>query len=436
MKHLRRRMLVTILSVSAAVFSTAQSVSSELLDDVRRSAGMNYALPVETALQTTPPPAGKHPFYINHYGCPTSYYLEQHDSYETATKMLASADSLGMLTPLGRDVLRKVTLLLATGRQWSGELTEMGKQQARAMGRQLVGQLPELFTGEAVLDGRSIVQRNCLLTLGETMLVASRANSSQRFKASSSYRHQSWMDPQDKLLEAIRKDSVTKARFNEFSSLWAVDDSRLLGMLFNDAGYAKTIDGATLCRQLFDLAGFVQYADQGDVRLYDLFTPEEIHRRWMLRNAWAYINYGGCLLSGGHQHYTQRKPLWNLLHQCDSVMTLDYPVTHIRVTQQHVVMSLVCLLELNGYGVQTARLDSLESLGWVDYRIAPLGGSLMLIHYRSDKNDPDPLVRVLLNGREARLPISTDCAPYYHWKDVKRYYLRKLYVYSRERNDE
>ena len=61
---------------------------------------------------------------------------------------------------------------------------------------------------------------------------------------------------------------------------------------------------------------------------------------------------------------------------------------------------------------------------------------MMMIHYRTDKNDPDPLVRVLLNGREAQLPIKSDCAPYYHWNDVKRYYLRKLYAYAREWDEE
>ena len=59
-----------------------------------------------------------------------------------------------------------------------------------------------------------------------------------------------------------------------------------------------------------------------------------------------------------------------------------------------------------------------------------------MIHYRSGQDDKDPLIKVLLNGREARLPIETDCAPYYHWHDVKRYYLRKLYRYEKIRNDE
>ena len=57
----------------------------------------------------------------------------------------------------------------------------------------------------------------------------------------------------------------------------------------------------------------------------------------------------------------------------------------------------------------------------------------MMVHYRADRNDSDVLVKVLLNGEEATLPIPTDCAPYYHWQDVKRYYLRKLYRYENRR---
>ena len=59
-----------------------------------------------------------------------------------------------------------------------------------------------------------------------------------------------------------------------------------------------------------------------------------------------------------------------------------------------------------------------------------------MIHYRSSIDDPDVLVKVLFNGHEAKLPIKTDCAPYYHWNDVKLYYLRKLYRYENKRLNE
>lgn len=99
-------------------------------------------------------------------------------------------------------------------------------------------------------------------------------------------------------------------------------------------------------------------------------------------------------------------------------------------------MGLACLMELNNCGLETENLDSLEHHGWADYKIAPLGGSIVMIYYRKHKDDPNILVKVLLNGREARLPMKTDCAPYYRWNDVKRYYLRKLYRYESERFNE
>lgn len=439
MKRTKTWMLTAII-ICGTMSVMAQTVSEELSADVRRAAGMHYALPVTASPSDTPPPGNKKPFYINHYGCPAAYYLERPEYYNAPFETLARADSLGKLTELGRDVLRRVAQLRSEARNRTNELTEAGKRQTRERARQLTQRFPEVFIDNSYVDGRSIVQNHCLLTLGEAALEISRAHQPMRMHINASHRSQSWMNPRDEVLEAQRSDSLAMARYDEFTRRWAPDDKRLLATLFNDADYAATVDASALSRQLFDLAGSTQYSalasQPQSVSLYDIFSPEEIHRHWMRRNAWAYIRYGGCTINGGSQPYLQRKPLWNLIHQGDSIMTLDFPVVHLRYTQQSVVMSIACLLELDGYGLQTDCLDSLEMLGWADYRISPLGGSIVIVHYRSDKNDPDPLVRVLLNGRDSRLPIPTDCAPYYHWQDVKRYYLRKLYVYARERNED
>jgi hypothetical protein len=53
-----------------------------------------------------------------------------------------------------------------------------------------------------------------------------------------------------------------------------------------------------------------------------------------------------------------------------------------------------------------------------------------MVHYRRSPQDNDVLVKVLLNEREAKLPVPTDCAPYYHWRDVREYYLKKLDAYE------
>ena len=65
-----------LILIATAIIGTstakAQSVQKELQADVNRAAGMFYALPIGKMPKDTPAPAGKKPFYINHYGCPGS----------------------------------------------------------------------------------------------------------------------------------------------------------------------------------------------------------------------------------------------------------------------------------------------------------------------------------------------------------------------------
>lgn len=69
------------------------------------------------------------------------------------------------------------------------------------------------------------------------------------------------------------------------------------------------------------------------------------------------------------------------------------------------------MLGVNGYGLATDNLKSLEDKGWADYRICPMGANLQLVLYRRDPKDKDVLMRVLLNDEEATLPLPADAAP-------------------------
>ena len=430
-----RRILGITFSALAAVSVQAQTeIAKEIKADINRAAGMFYTRSIDKSYKDTPPPAGKKPFYINHYGCPGAYYLDKHEYYTDTYAIFAKADSLGKLTPLGKDVFRRIRLLCDDAKNRYGELTEKGAQQSRAFVKQLVERFPEMFTPDGYYSVRSIVENRCILTMQEGLLQLSAMQQPLVARSRVSYQEKPFMDPADPLLVSQRLDSLTKARYERFTNLNS-DDGRLMGALFNDQNYVITyIDANELSRQLFILASDVQHTDiSGVVTLYDIFTPQELHRQWRRQNAWHYINYGGCTLNGGYQPYLQRALLRNMMHMGDSVMKRYNPLMHLRYTNAHAVMSLACLMDLDGYGLHTANLDSLEAYGWANYRIAPLGGSIEMIHYRSERGDPDVLVKVLLNGHEARLPIETDCAPYYHWNDVKRYYLRKLYRYESRR---
>ena len=425
--------VIVSLLVSASV-QAQTDVIKEMKADINRAAGMFYTRPVGKMPKDTPPPAGKKPFYINHYGCPGAYYLDKSEYYTETYAIFAKADSLGKLTPLGKDVFRRIRLLCEDAKGRYGELTEKGAQQSRALVKQMVERFPDMFTAKGYYSVRSVVENRCILTMQEGLLQLSAMQQPLTARSRVSFQEKPFMDPEDKLLISQRLDSLTMVRFDRFKMLNS-DDGRLMNALFNDQNYVITnIDANDLGRQLYILAGDVQHTDiSGVVTLYDIFTPQELHRQWRRQNAWHYINYGGCTLNGGYQPYLQRGLLRNMMHMGDSVMKRYNPLMHLRYTHANVVMSLACLMDLDGYGLHTENLDSLEAYGWANYRIAPLGGSIEMIHYRSERGDPDVLVKVLLNGHEARLPIESDCAPYYHWNDVKRYYLRKLYRYESRR---
>ena len=385
----------------------------------------------------TPAPDGKKPFYINHYGCPGSYYHETRALYEEPYAVFAKADSLGKLTKLGKEVLQRLALMRQDARDRTGELTSKGALQTRELTRQLALRFPDMFTPKGYYSGRSIVQNNCILSVEEAIVQLSSMFQPLLTRVTVSHREDRFMTPKDPKLEAQCWDSLTTARYDRFLAL-NTGNARLMESLFTDQNFVvNNVDPEILSRQLFVLAGSIQHTDlSGHITLYDLFTTSEIRSHWKKLNAKYYIQNGACTLNGGTQPFLQRATLRNMIHMGDSALKRYSPLVHLRYTNENVVMALACLMELDNCGLQTDNLEGLGDLGWVNYRIAPLGGSIAMIHYRSERNDPDVLVKVLLNGNEARLPIETDCAPYYHWDDVKRYYLRKLYRYENMRFNE
>ena len=433
----KRLLILPVIIVVAGLGVQAQSIMKELKANASRSAGTNYSLPAMKTENDTPAPGGKKPFYINHYACPSSYYLQREDYYDEPLAVFVKADSLGKLTKLGKEVLRRLEIIHQDAHNRTGELTRRGAAQSRDAMKLLVERFPEAFTEKGYYSARSVVQNNSILTMIEASAQLSQMHQPLQLRTRVSHEEQKFMNPQDKDLTDDRNDSLTIERYGRFSAL-NTNEIRLMESLFSDQNYVVTqVDPYRISQQLFRLAGSIQNTDlAGKVTLYDIFTPEEIYRHWRKNNAWNYINYGACKLNGARQPYLQRTVLRNMIHMGDSMLKRYAPLAHVRYTNERVLMSLACLMELNDCGLETDNLDSLETYGWADYKIAPLGGSIVMVHYRKDRDDPDVLVKVLHNNREARLPLETDCAPYYHWNDVKNYYLRKLYRYENERFNE
>ena len=197
-------------------------------------------------------------------------------------------------------------------------------------------------------------------------------------------------------------------------------------MLHLDLDDENHLNANKLYEVLFKQASNVQSTElRNSMSLYDLFTDDEIYDLWLINNAWWYINYGACPLNGGNQPYSQRNLLRKIISDADSCIALPHPGVTLRYGHDTMVMPLTCLMDLDGMGMQVSDLEQLAYKGWNNYRIFPMACNIQLVFYQK-KGSKDVLVKVLRNENEATLPVKTDIAPYYHWKDVRQYYLDKL----------
>ena len=115
----------------------------------------------------------------------------------------------------------------------------------------------------------------------------------------------------------------------------------------------------------------------------------------------------------------------------------------LRFGHETVLLPLTCLIGINGFDFETSNLEEVEKNGWWASKVFPMGSNLQFIFYRKDIHDEDVLFKVLLNEKEATLPIPTDVAPYYHiptdvapyyhWKDFRTHYLKKIDDYEQLR---
>lgn len=426
-----RQLIVIIALLYISIGLQAQIARDEIRKDIHYSASNYLAYPGPRQMKLTPAPSGKKPFYLSHYGRHGSRFLIEQNDYDFPYQILAKADSAGKLTPLGKDVLKRVTLLRAEADNHFGELTPLGAKQHQQIAKRMFERFPEVFEGKTNIDAKSTTVNRCILSMEYALLQLISMNPNLRVAHEAAKFDMWYMNYQDKKLNRQKMDSTIKVVFQDF--LQKYDKSELLmEKLFNDMAYAKKqVDARELTSALFKLASNLQSTElRRKITLYDLFSDEEVYGYWKINNAWWYINFGGYTLNGSKQPYSQRMLLRRIIQEADSCIQMERPGATLRFGHDTMVLPLTCLLELDGYGLQTDNLESLERKGWLNYKILPMGANVQFVFYRKDLQDKDVLVKVLLNENEVSLPVRSNTEPYYKWSDVRDYYLRKLDAYQ------
>lgn len=428
-----KRLFIFISALLMAGNILAQSAKDEIDNNIRLTAS-NYLAYRGPQKQLTKVPKGLKPFYISHYGRHGSRYLIGDGDYNIPLNTLSKAEKDGKLTPLGQETLDKVRTLVFRAQRRHGELTPLGHQQHRDIARRMYERFPEVFAGSVHVDAKSTVVIRCILSMENELQQLMLLNPQLQISQDASEYDMPYMNHGDKVLSA-QKD-VTRVQMEYLAYFKKNFDYKpLIERLFTDVSYVENnFDVYEFVSRLFKLASNIQSTEsRHDTSLYNAFTNDELYRLWQVANAWWYLHYGPAPQNGGTQPFSQRYLLKNIIEKADSAIALPKPGATLRFGHETMVMPLTCLLGLNGHDRQIADIGQLEQQGWVNYRIFPMAANIQFVFYRKDSNDKDVLVKVLLNEDEATLPIASDMAPLYHWKDVREYYLKKIADYEKTR---
>jgi hypothetical protein len=389
MQHeMKKTFLFLLILVGIMEGACAQKAREEIRQNINL-AGSNYVAYRGPQQRLTPSPKGYEPFYISHYGRHGSRYLIGTTDYDKPYEVLLHADSLGRLTSKGRETLAKLKLIREEAAGRDGELTLLGAEQHRAIARRMFNRFPQVFRGATDIDARSTVVIRCILSMENALQELTILNPRLRIRHDASYHDMYYMND--------GRSPFAKARDTQ----QARDALEAFNARHTDYSHLMTT----------------------------LFTEREVYDFWQMNNAFWYMYYGPSRQTNGAGPYTQTNLLRNIIATADTCLRKPHPGATLRFGHEVNVMPLVCLLELNHYGRTIDDLEQLDDRGWLNYNIFPMGCNVQFIFYRPKKGslaDADILVKVLLNEDEATLPLPTDRAPYYHWKDVRNYYLQKI----------
>ena len=423
-----RRFFIVFTVVLLGVMTLTAGVREDFKANPKRSANNYQAYPVDGFPAITPAPVGYEPFFINHYGRHGSRWLISESNYTRPLNMLEKGLRDGKLTKRGEEVLMILREVYEGSKGRLGELSDIGHEQHQGIARRMYQNFPQVFQDGAPVIARSTVVIRCILSMQNEVDVLASLNPRLKIKTDASQAEMYYMNYSDSIAKKLRTTMMPTVR--QYREKW-VNPIGLLKKLFNDQRWVKdSIDMAearAMMLNLFDVTGNMQsHRQYQDVNLYDLFSADDIYNVWRYNNLYWYIYSGETPLTQCRVDYMEANLLRNFIEDADRAITGDNPTpgASLRFGHESVVLPFCCLMGLNGTDYHTTDLETLDQ-HWQTYKVFPMAANIQFVYFRKAGSD-DILMLPLLNEREATLPVETDVAPYYHWSDVRDYFIDKL----------
>lgn len=412
--------LLTAALLLVCVGATAQITQKELYRDIDRAGANYYPYPGPSRKVLTPAPAGYEPFYISHFGRHGSRYMEDNEYYVYAIGKLDTAAQMGILTPKGTQVLEILRKGYADAFNRDGDLSKLGGRQHQEIAHRMYDRFPSLLSQPLKVDARSSTAGRCMISMFYFCQELQGLNPSMEIRMDASKRDMDFIvRNEDVDIEDTPAMPELEAKANALFEK-ALQPDRVMKSLFTDVRKAESIlDAMELMEALFNVAGDLPNVPELGLSLMDVFTKEELFKVFKAFNAGILVSIG--VIPGSTPVYRQQlEARDSLVSIADRVIRSGEPALTLRFTHDGTILPLTYLMGIKEAMGGRTDLENLHKYISVD-KLIPMAANIQLVFYRKEGSD-DVLVKFLFNENETSIPVATDCAPYYHWADVKRYW--------------
>lgn len=381
-------------------------------------------------------PEGYRPFYISHYGRHGSRWLSNKQEYNYVAGPLEKAAAAGALTPKGKQVYEKVKLACEQASGIEGSLSPLGTTQHQGIAKRMYSNFPDIFANNADIDARSTLTVRCVLSMNAFCMSLKEMNPAMSMNFEASDRTTSKLAHVYGIANEIDPAYRELWKSGDFlKDTYAIAKEKMHSDDFLKSIFTKNIFSSQKEEMDFLFYLFYLVCDQQNVmpenRMWDIYTPEQLYWMTVAENFRAFAKFGPYPGTDKWTLTYATPLLEDMVNRCDSAVNGNGRSADLRFGHDVVLMALLPLMSVNGCdNVSTDPLKIMEE--WNLYALTPMAANLQMVFYRPvNKNKGDILVKLLLNEKEATLPIEAEEGKYYSWNKVRQHLINRIEKYRK-----
>lgn len=362
------------------------------------------------------------PVFINHVGRHGSRYLSSAAPAVKLVERLAKADSAGMLTATGREVLALVRGVVDISRNRWGALDSLGMAEQRGIATRMLRSYPKLFAAGSKVEALSSYSPRCVMSMYEFTHQLDRLDNEIEIYTSSGRQNSPLMRPFDVVADFVEwyKAKPWQGIYDMFfeTTAPAAPGRRFVNAKGEELSHSEA---AELSWEVYSvLRGLPAMGMDFDLGKY--FKADELNALWACENLGHYLKRSANTLSTEPADVAVAL-LQDLISTADAAAEGKADATvQLRFGHAETLMPLLSLMHLRGCYYLTNYFDTV-ALHWRDFDIVPMAANLQMVLFKTAKGRI--YVRFALNEQPIPLmPDSDDTI--IPWSVASNYLLRCL----------